>query len=598
MRFFEKVQHNLNKQIQKNLPQYTNKEIEYALNNYVWPDCQSLNPDRQHDKYAVHHRLLSTFNEIVKLDSPNHHFILLADAGMGKSAFLLNYFNLNHTPFHVELLPFCIKNLEDQIKNISNQSNCILLLDGFNEDVKAIKHKILRLNEVLELTKNFHRVLITCRTRFFPTTADIIKFNEMLYPFHENTNGATRTRFQKIYLTPWREEQISEYVIQKCSGLKKNALQQMEIQVLQNKKYCTSPSMLYWLTDVLDSEMKYENLYQFYDAVVNSILNRDCKSLIDKNAVQDFLTRLAVVVFSEREQRQNESLSLTEVTTVADKFSIDLAELPATSNLICGRLDKDNYKFIHRPLMEFLFAKSIIAQDNTAFKVPLNHWTDIIEQFIIEYFGSRSLALLRLFVRFENDDFNFGNNGNVFKINSFELSTHPVTNFEYEQFDPSHRSQRNEYSDQDDQPVVNVSWEDANNYCQWLSDLTGDRYRLPTEAEWEYAASGGGKRIYPWGNAEPTIEHANYRESKIDMTTPVGTYPAGKTPEGLFDMAGNVWEWCHACLDKDRQEYLARGGAYYGLPINLRCTYRGWRSPAERSVNVGFRVVRAVKVIR
>ena len=105
---------------------------------------------------------------------------------------------------------------------------------------------------------------------------------------------------------------------------------------------------------------------------------------------------------------------------------------------------------------------------------------------------------------------------------------------------------------------------------------------------------GGGKRKYPWGDPEPDDKRANYGQ-KVGQTTPVGAYPAGATPEGLMDMAGNVWEWCEnlygkgATFGKDAR--ALRGGSWSHHPLDLRCVSRYGSDPdGYWDDDLGFRV--------
>jgi formylglycine-generating enzyme required for sulfatase activity/energy-coupling factor transporter ATP-binding protein EcfA2 len=147
------------------------------------------------------------------------------------------------------------------------------------------------------------------------------------------------------------------------------------------------------------------------------------------------------------------------------------------------------------------------------------------------------------------------------------------------------------------QPVVGVSWYGAKAYCIWLSMLeSGGKnttlYRLPTEQEWEYAAAGIEGRKYPWGSTpEPTPKHANYGENE-GATTPVGRYPDGATSEGLYDMAGNAWEWCHDWSDSNKECKALRGGSWNFGADNLRCQTRYIDYAIIWYDFFGFRVVR------
>ncbi|MGH7599597.1 MAG: SUMF1/EgtB/PvdO family nonheme iron enzyme [bacterium] len=166
----------------------------------------------------------------------------------------------------------------------------------------------------------------------------------------------------------------------------------------------------------------------------------------------------------------------------------------------------------------------------------------------------------------------------------------------------------------EDQPVVGVSWHASRAYCYWLSVLEAAKhnsalrdasaqklanvFRLPEEMEWERAAAGrredGSPRKYPWPleKGEPNEKLANYG-SNVGQTTPVGRYPEGATPEGLMDMAGNVWEWQENWYDKEEKSRALRGGSWYINTVILPCAIRNWYIPQFRYDLVGFRVVRA-----
>ena len=148
-----------------------------------------------------------------------------------------------------------------------------------------------------------------------------------------------------------------------------------------------------------------------------------------------------------------------------------------------------------------------------------------------------------------------------------------------------------------DQPVVSISWYAARAYCLWLGALEkpieGDaevEYRLPREYEWQWAAGKGNERAYPWDNGEPTEKRANY-DQNIGATTTVDSYPDGATPEGLMDMAGNVFEWMANYYDDDKDYVSLRGGSWDIDASRLRCSARLYFRPVFWSVTFGFRVV-------
>jgi len=201
-------------------------------------------------------------------------------------------------------------------------------------------------------------------------------------------------------------------------------------------------------------------------------------------------------------------------------------------------------------------------------------------------------------------------------LSRFYMSRCLITNSDYEQFDRAHAAKRAP-SAGDRHPVVYVSYVDAVKFCQWLSTRERRKYRLPTEAEWEYAAKGNDHRKFPWGNDDGRGDLANFADRntvfawsdrEIDdgypESSPVGAFPLGASPFGLEDMAGNVWEWCLDYYELYRPgpkvnprgptagtKRVHRGGSWKSRFSSLRTTVRSSNVPGFSCNDLGFRVV-------
>lgn len=210
-------------------------------------------------------------------------------------------------------------------------------------------------------------------------------------------------------------------------------------------------------------------------------------------------------------------------------------------------------------------------------------------------------------------------------VDDFYLDKFPVTNRQFKRFTDAnvewypdrvrpeldngnylkHWASAETFNAHANDPVVNVNWYAAVAYCRWLGK------RLPSEAEWEYAARGGQNTIFPWGDEPPDKTRANYSATGLGATSPVGAFSAN--PYGLFDMAGNVWqfladEWKPYPATAQRNPvagenrfnegdaYLRvktrrviRGGSFGGAPVNLWVEYRDSHPPNGSREFVGFR---------
>jgi len=249
--------------------------------------------------------------------------------------------------------------------------------------------------------------------------------------------------------------------------------------------------------------------------------------------------------------------------------------------------------------------------------------------------------------------FQMGDEGKQFKYDKIKsnyfMSRYPITNAQFDLFvkdggytqdewwtkaglkwlnENKSKDRRNFGSAYDllNHPAVGVTWHEAYAFTRWATKnierltlsvwknrkieplhLENGKFeiRLPSEAEWEYAAHGGKNSRYPWNSDEITPNHANYSDTNLNVTSTVGAFPLGMNDYGLLDMSGNVWEWCSTEWLGDYKDYLkkennnpegsvarvVRGGAYYDVGSSLRCAYRYGYPPFFRDDYLGFRVV-------
>ena len=191
-------------------------------------------------------------------------------------------------------------------------------------------------------------------------------------------------------------------------------------------------------------------------------------------------------------------------------------------------------------------------------------------------------------------------------LSGYYISKYEITFSQYDTFcDETGRSKPSDEGwGRANRPVVNISWDDAKAFCVWLSGKSGKSIHLPTEAQWEKAARGTDQRRYPWGNSDADCNKAHYLDCG-GGPKPVGSFEAGKSQYGVYDMAGNVYEWCQDWYDasyynnsshtdpqgpSSGSEKIRRGGGWNRTAKRMRCAARHHSAPGDKRNFIGFRV--------
>ncbi|MDJ0838662.1 MAG: SUMF1/EgtB/PvdO family nonheme iron enzyme [Acidobacteriota bacterium] len=705
---------------------------------YVEPDCQQYNPaDRDQGpvvevKQPVFEHFQSFLRQPVPFEDGSGHLFVLADAGMGKTSLLamikmgqvMALWPKGYRCVALKLGPETL----GKIAQIDEAFRTVLLLDSLDEDPEAMGPGQIRarIDAILKATCHFLRVIITCRTQFFPR-GERDTFGRL------DRVVLGRFRCQVIYLSLFNDDQVHAYLDKRFPlpwwrhifGQSRPEVAEALAIVQRMQVLRFRPMMLAYIEDLMKAPKLSGNTYDIYHTLIQAWLNRE----VAKSNVQ-----------LNREELARASLALAHAMTISGKRKMspeELAQLdePAVKKLpslvIEGRslLNKNSdghFRFAHYSVQEFLFVWQAVRRKKWPTGVRP---TDVMLTFLTEaglenvdlsgidlsglnlggyslnrvnwkganlrdvnlvsadlrgaYLGGADLQGADLrnaalptdnWVWIPPGSFTMGEEKQkrgVEFTGGFLLARFPVTKREYHAFleaggygnaewwseegwtwltlsdeeFPNWYMQKKarkggiyfppeEYCrpakephywkdkrfNQPDQPVVGINCWEAEAYCRWLTTkltveqpswwFANQTVCLPSEAMWEYAARGEEGRAYPWGNEEPTKEHANYGSNKGEPT-PRGNYPKGATPEGVQDMAGNVWEWC---LDPWQEETKAntgnkivdpfkpgerveasgrvvRGGSWNDDADFLRAAVRDGFFAGYRSRYIGFRCV-------
>ncbi len=620
-----------------------------------------ISPNRYDNPHEVHKHnkpdelipfmIKHSFNERVENEK---FYLILGDSGMGKTAFMLNLYMAYYAPFNFQRKPqqqmklfrFQPPDIEnpvdilDRIKKITDEEaqNTILLLDGLDEDPYILSKApnisddevfVNRLNRIASETRRFSDVVITCRTQYFP--------QEELQDYELNIRKPDRGfyKLNKYYLFPFSDGEVRKYLNKKYGRFKfwhwskKTAADKL---VKNSHKLMSRPMLLSYLDDLLLEEKEYQFSYQIYETLIKKWFRRESEKwkktderpqFID--SLQRFTRKTALQIYRNWESEGVLYLSKADALQIAQTHQIELKpeEVKGKSLLTCDPLL--NWKFAHKSILEYFLAKE--CEKNWTFAANFNFkGMDMAKHF---YQEMAPVLNATRFVAVKGGRFLMGSPANEKDAYESEKPQHEVMLSDFyiaktlvtqQQWREIMGDNPSGFKHCDSCPVEQVSWEDAQTFIARLNEKTGLTFRLPCEAEWEYAARGGHKA--PLGEGREMLHAGQYKyagsddldavgwygDNAGDKTHPVATKQSNEL--GLYDMNGNVLEWCQ---DWFSENYYAdckkagvvndprgpengsyrvlRGGSWLSSAQRCRSAARGSNEPGYCISRIGFRLV-------
>ena len=349
---------------------YSKENRKAIAKYYIDTRAQDIDPCefdeiRENNGNYISQLLIPFFcNDAFKSSSQGKYYLVLADSGMGKTTFMLRLFReclLNcslRKRLATKLIPLSQKNCLQSIEEIENQEKTILLLDALDENGEAIKDYESFFEELLRVTEGFNKIVITCRTQFFPNRAtEPVETGRIRVG-----TGKKKEEIIKKYISPFSDEEVKLYLKKQYRFNKKKQKQAYQI-ITKVPVLMARPVILNWINFLCDSTEEFKYSYQIYSAIIDKWIERECIGHTDRS-----LFDLSRAIAAHMYMNNTTSMSAAKVEEIAKRKSIQLEPIIAKSRSLLNRNGNGEYKFAHRSFLEYFIVFNLFEK----MRIPAN----------------------------------------------------------------------------------------------------------------------------------------------------------------------------------------------------------------------------------
>lgn len=358
------------KKLKNYLKKWIPKNVLASTKYYVNTRGQQIDPCEYDEISNANNCKITTelvpffIKDVFANDFQNQYFIVLGDSGTGKTTFMIQLFKKYRKKIRkehdIEFIPLNLDSCIQEIRKIPNPENIILLLDGLDENSDALSDYEKFIGILLKETERFYKVIITCRTQFFP--------NEKAEPYETGKISFSlknkKNVFYKIYISPFGEADIKCFLKKKYPFFFNAKKRKRAEEVVRKSPYLmVRPMLLSYIDDLIQEDTEYEYIFQIYEQLTEKWMDRES---VPNEKLDAFSRRTAVHMY----RKNTIYIKPQDIGDICSQYNIELREIEAKSRSLLNRNGLGDYKFAHKSIYEYFLARE--AMDNLDFRKEHN----------------------------------------------------------------------------------------------------------------------------------------------------------------------------------------------------------------------------------